>query len=41
MIGARARLEGRPWVRKETIYQHVYAVPGKLGAAADGSRING
>lgn len=25
MIGARARLEGRPWVCKETIYKHVYA----------------
>mgnify|MGYP001236350443 CR=1 FL=1 len=25
MIGARARLEGRAWVCKETIYKHVYA----------------
>jgi IS30 family transposase len=25
MIGERARLEGRPWVCKETIYQHIYA----------------
>lgn len=25
MIGERARLEGRPWVCKETIYKHVYA----------------
>ena len=25
MIGARARLEGQPWVGKETIYKHVYA----------------
>lgn len=25
MIGNRARLEGRPWVCKETIYKHVYA----------------
>jgi IS30 family transposase len=25
MIGQRARLEGRPWVCKETIYQHIYA----------------
>lgn len=25
MIGGRARLEGRPWVCKETIYKHVYA----------------
>ena len=25
MIGQRARLEGRPWVCKETIYKHIYA----------------
>jgi len=25
MISGRARLEGRPWVCKETIYKHVYA----------------
>jgi len=25
IIGGRARLEGRPWVCAETIYQHVYA----------------
>jgi len=25
MIGARARLDGRPWVCKETIYKYVYA----------------
>jgi len=25
MIGERARLEGRPWVCKETIYKHIYA----------------
>jgi transposase, IS30 family len=25
MIGVRARLEGRPWVCKETIYKHIYA----------------
>lgn len=25
IISARARLEGRPWVCKETIYKHVYA----------------
>jgi IS30 family transposase len=25
MIGERARMEGRPWVCKETIYKHVYA----------------
>ncbi len=25
MIGGRARLEGRPWVCKETIYKHIYA----------------
>jgi len=25
MIGNRARLEGRPWVCKETIYKHIYA----------------
>ncbi|MCX6908805.1 MAG: IS30 family transposase [Verrucomicrobia bacterium] len=25
MIGQRARLEGRAWVCKETIYQHIYA----------------
>ena len=25
MIGKRARLEGRPWVCKETIYKHIYA----------------
>ena len=25
IIGERARLEGRPWVCKETIYKHIYA----------------
>ena len=25
MIGQRAKLEGRPWVSRETIYKHVYA----------------
>ncbi|MBT3295769.1 MAG: helix-turn-helix domain-containing protein, partial [Verrucomicrobia bacterium] len=25
MISGRARLEGRPWVCKETIYTHIYA----------------
>lgn len=25
IIGQRARLEGRPWVSKETIYKHIYA----------------
>jgi IS30 family transposase len=25
MIGQRARLDGRPWVSKETIYKHIYA----------------
>jgi IS30 family transposase len=24
IISGRARLEGRPWVCKETIYKHVY-----------------
>lgn len=30
MIGGRARLEGRPWVCKETIYKHIY-VDAKAG----------
>ena len=32
IISARARLEGRPWVCKETIYKHVYA-DAKAGGA--------
>jgi len=31
IIGNRARLEGRPWVCKETIYKHIYADAKKGG----------
>ena len=31
LIGGRARLEGREWVCKETIYKHIYADAKKGG----------
>ena len=35
-IGERARLEGHPWVSKETIYKHIYA-----DARAGGTLVSG
>ncbi len=41
MIGERARLEGRPWVCKETIYKHVYAVEGHCGRTFPAPSVSG